>query len=136
MRGRCYRPSGSGIVIIGGGGFVLTWYTSAFPDGTAATDAATDVLRRSVTLNGTINSGGYPCTYWFEWGLTTSYGNTTSVSSQPGGFNSTAAQGLSGLTPNTTYHYRAALNITSSGETFYGSDVSFKTLTAGLGMVV
>jgi len=59
-------------------------------------------------LKGIANPGLTNASAWFEWGETTNYGNVTAV--QPLGnadSNTNFNQSLSGLTENTTYHYRA-----------------------------
>ena len=43
----------------------------------ATTGAATDVTTTGATLNGTVNPNGVATTVSFEWGMTTSYGQTT-----------------------------------------------------------
>ena len=71
------------------------------------TNNATNIESTSVTLNGNLDDlgGASSCEVWFEWGLTTSYGNATNH--QPiystGSFNDV----ISNLTSNTTYHFRA-----------------------------
>ncbi len=78
---------------------------AAFPS--VQTNNASDIQNTSVTLNGYLsNLGGYgSATVGFNWGTSSSYGNTTSSYSQ----NNTGSfsQPLTGLAPNTTYYYRA-----------------------------
>lgn len=62
-----------------------------------------------------VNSG------WFEYGLTTSYGNTTANTSYNTTGNKTAI--VSGLTVNQTYHFRFVSQGTMG--TVYGSDGNF-----------
>ncbi|MCR4393549.1 MAG: putative Ig domain-containing protein [Dehalococcoidales bacterium] len=59
----------------------------------------------------------------FEYGTTTSYGNTTASQSMstPGAFNAN----ITGLAPGTVYHFRAKATGTT---TVYGSDMTFTTL--------
>ena len=81
----------------------------------------------TVTLNGTVNPNYLSTTASFEWGTTTSYGNTTI--DQNSGSGNTAANvstDLTGLNPGTTYHYRIRAR-NSLGDT-YSSDNTFKTL--------
>jgi len=78
------------------------------------------------TLNGTLdNDGGEACACGFEYGLDTSYGTTTPTESKE--TDETFSQDLTGLSPNTTYHFRAIA--TNSAGTSYGSDATFTTLT-------
>ncbi len=89
--------------------------------------AATNVLGTSATLNGSVNANGQNTTVTFNWGLTTSYGNT--VAATPGtvtGNTATAVlANLTGLTVNTTYHFRC-VGVNSVGTT-NGSDLTFTT---------
>ncbi len=87
------------------------------------TDAASAVGPDTATLNGTLlDMGGLGAVnVAFEWGETVAYGNTTPLQSMaaPGAF----SEVLTGLTPNTTYHYRAM----TEGGTAYGDDMVFTT---------
>ena len=42
-----------------------------------ATDPATDVTDKAATLRAHGTAGGKPTQYWFDYGTTTSYGNST-----------------------------------------------------------
>jgi hypothetical protein len=98
---------------------------------TAATLPATAVTATSATLNGTANPRGWSATAWFEWGSTTNYGDRASVTNLGGGNNDLPLSvALDGLTPGTTYHFRAvAFSSTISAPVYgYGSDQSFTTL--------
>lgn len=97
------------------------------------TNSASGVNLNSATLNGTLNPNGasatYPVSYYFEWGLTTGYGNTTTtVPGQTGSSNIFPSVGISGLTGTTLYHFR--LVATTVEGTFLGSDLTF---TSGAG---
>jgi hypothetical protein len=101
-------------------------FTTALPP-TATTNPATNVQLFSAQLNGTVNANNASSTVSFEWGLTTSYGNT--IAGVPGtvtGNTPTAVlANLTGLTIATTYHYRVkAVNVAG---TTYGLDQSFYT---------
>ncbi len=59
-------------------------------------------------LNGTVNPNGVSTLVWFQYGMTTNYGNVTPSTNVGGGaivlsFNNV----VSGLVPGTEYHYRA-----------------------------
>ena len=45
---------------------------------------ASNITRTSATLNGSFTGNGEPTTYHFEWGTSTSYGNSTPESGPPG----------------------------------------------------
>ncbi len=91
------------------------------------TKSATEITLNSARLNGAIDAGGIPTSAKFEYGLTIAYGNETdaipdSVSS-PGIVSVLAF--ISGLTPNTTYHFR--LKASNSDTTHFGNDMIFYT---------
>jgi YD repeat-containing protein len=91
------------------------------------TGTATNMTLHSATLNGTVNPNGLSTTYYFEWGLTTFYGNTTTTQSAGSGLSDAViSASLSGLTSNTLYHYRVVA--TNSWGTTNGSDMTFTTL--------
>lgn len=86
----------------------------------------------TVTVNGTLDTSGQSTTYSFEYGTSTSYGSstsTTSAGSTIGEQNVSAT--LSGLTPNTVYHYR--LDSTNGSGTTNGPDATFTTAARGSG---
>jgi hypothetical protein len=95
-----------------------------------STDPVTSLDRTTATLNGSLDPDNLSTSYYFQWGLTTGYGNTAptgppgeSVGSAPG--DKDVSAGLTGLDAKTTYHYRiVAMNAT--GKTF-GDDRTFST---------
>jgi hypothetical protein len=90
------------------------------------TEAASAIEKTTATLNGTVNPNGKETKYYFEYGLTSSYGTkTTEVGIGSGTADLPESVGLSGLVPNTTYHYRIAA-VNSFG-TANGVDKTFKT---------
>jgi hypothetical protein len=92
----------------------------------AVTDPATNIGATSATLNGTVNPNGSATTYLFEYGTTTAYGNVLSNSDELSGSSDlNVSADLSGLSPNTTYHYRIAA--TNVDGTSYGDDAVFTT---------
>jgi len=96
---------------------------------TAATNAASGIGSTAATLNGTVNANGFSTTVTFEWGLTTSYGSIATATQSPvgGSTNTAISAGLTGLTPNTTYHYRVKA-VNCSPTPIYGNDLTFTTL--------
>ncbi len=93
------------------------------------TTAATDVARKSVTLNGSFLGDGDGTTFAFEWGKTESYGSLTPEgdAGSPSGAEPVSLP-LAGLELETTYHYRVVA--TNSLGTTRGADQSFTTLPA------
>lgn len=102
---------------------------AAFTAPTITTLAATGVTSIGATLNGTLNAQGTTAVSTFDIGTTTGYGITFGgVPITVTGSSGTAVtQTLSGLTPNTLYHFRAnAIN----GTTVNGGDLTFTTAAA------
>ncbi len=91
----------------------------------AVTQAAENVTSNSVRMVGRDDddAGGLATNIVFYWGTTTSYGNTTSPFACQGGY--TCWWDMSGISSNTTYHYKACLQ-NYVGEQC-GGDVSFTT---------
>ena len=93
---------------------------------TVATNAVSGLTTTGATLNANLTSKGTASTVTvsFIYGLTTSYGST--VSGIPATMTDTGAFSaeLTGLTPNTLYHYRAKAVGDGNG---YGSDQTFTT---------
>jgi hypothetical protein len=92
---------------------------------------ATNITRTSATLNGSFSGNGEPTTYHFEWGTSTSYGNSTPVSGPSSATGTVSASAdLSGLDvyreDSPPYHYR--LVATNAVGTTYGPDMTFHTL--------
>jgi glucose/arabinose dehydrogenase len=96
-----------------------------------ATDPPADVSDRAATLRAHGSAGGKPATYWFEYGTSTSYGTSTTHRDGGSGSNQqNVSQRVTGLSPDTLYHYRAcASNADGSG---CGGDVMFRTGSQGL----
>ncbi|MDX1638447.1 MAG: LamG-like jellyroll fold domain-containing protein [Balneolaceae bacterium] len=98
---------------------------------TATTDTASDIRPASATLNGAVDPGGASTSVVFEYGTTTSYGNSVTADQSPvTGLTSTnVSVSVSGLSEGTTYHYR--VKATNSEGTDYGADQTFTTLAPG-----
>jgi len=109
----------------------LAFTTSSVGLPTIATGEAASVMETTATLQGTLTSlGDYSPVYvYFQYGLTTGYGNTTAeqTKTSTGGYN----QAITGLITNTTYHYRAAIRYDGASY-IYGDDATFTTTVAGL----
>jgi hypothetical protein len=91
-------------------------------------ESTVTVLQRRATLQGEINPHGFYTVYRLEYGGTESYGHTRPRG--PGGIGSgvniqIVNREISGLKPNTTYHYRFVVK--SSQGTVFGPDRTFTT---------
>ena len=78
-------------------------------------------------LGGTVSPNGITTTISFEYGPTDSYGNTISAIQNPvtGIKTSSVGADITGLTPGTTYHFRA--KVVNQAGTFYGKDLTVTT---------
>jgi hypothetical protein len=95
---------------------------------TVVTGAASAVGSSTATLNATVNpNGGEVGECKLEYGTTTSYGSSAPCTPSPGSGTSPVAvsAAVSGLTANTTYHFRVSAS--NAGGTSSGSDQTFKT---------
>ncbi len=92
----------------------------------ALTQDATNLTDTTATLNGSFNiSSGYTTTTWFEYGVTTAYGNSTPPATYMAAGNFTLIADISGLAQMTWYHYRLVTQ--NAAGTFYGYDKTFRT---------
>ena len=93
------------------------------------TSAASSVSGSTATLNGIVNPFGLPTQYFFNYGLTTNYGYSTATNSISNGISQplTVSNSISGLLPNTTYHFR--LVGMNSSTTNFAADLTFTTTT-------
>jgi len=94
---------------------------------TVTTNSASSIGTSGASLNGTVNANLASTTVTFQYGLTTSYGSSVTADQSPltGSTATAVSKGVTGLTPNTLYHYRA-VGVNSAGTT-YGSDATFTT---------
>lgn len=94
----------------------------------ATTIPATNTAGISTTLNGSVNAHYLSTVVTFEYGTSVSYGSAITASQSPvtGHSTSSVSAILSGLTPNTTYHFRVK-TVNELG-TNYGNDLTFTTL--------
>lgn len=94
---------------------------------TATTEAATGVGGVKATLAGTVNPSGIETKYFFKYGTSPSYGQTTAEKSAGSGSADVAkTEPLTGLQPETLYHFRIVAK-NSAGEA-EGVDKTFTTL--------
>jgi hypothetical protein len=104
-----------------------TFTTAPWPLPVVASGAASAVDMTSALVSGTVTAVGLSASARFEYGPTTAYGQQTTIQTLPArGGAQTIRAALAGLTPNTTYHWRAtAQNATG---TAVGADQTFTTL--------
>ena len=88
-----------------------------------ATNAATNIASSSASLKGTVDPHGLTTSVYFQYGPTTSYGQTTASQSKTGDVYQNVSADVTGLTAGTTYHFRIAA--TNSAGTRYGLDRTF-----------
>jgi phosphodiesterase/alkaline phosphatase D-like protein len=105
----------------------LLWDRSDLPTATTSPASSTS---NSATLKATVNPNGSATRVYFQWGTSTSYGNSTPPQSIGSGTSTVnVSANLSGLLPNTTYYYRIVAS--NSAGTTYGSGMSFRTNAVG-----
>lgn len=93
---------------------------------TATTVGATQISNTGVQLNSLITSSGNDSkNSWFEWGRTISLGNKTTITPLGSSPSTIHADTLSGLSPGTTYYFRAVTE--NSLWRNIGSTLSFVT---------
>jgi len=88
-----------------------------------ATNPANNIASSSARLNGTVDPHGLSASVYFQYGITTSYGQTTASQTKTGDVYQNVSADITGLTAGTTYHFRIAA--TNSAGTRYGLDRSF-----------
>lgn len=103
-----------------------------FTTGSAPTVVTGDVASlapTSAALKGTVTPNGLATTWWFEYGISTSYGSkTSSVNAGSGAGAASISATARSLRAGTGYHYRLVAQ-NSSART-YGSDRTFATVGA------
>ncbi len=100
-----------------------------FQGASATTALASSVSQNGATLNGVVNPHSTATNYHFDFGTTTGYGSRVPATHAFAGAdaaNHVVSQSVSGLAPNTTYHYRL-VTTDALGFTVFGADVAFTT---------
>jgi autotransporter-associated beta strand protein len=106
-------------------------FTTAPNPPVPATGSPANVTTSTATLVGAVNPNGVQASVYFEYGLTTAYGQSTQVQKIPAGFDTISVQAANlSLIPGGAYHYR--LVASNSAGTTFGNDVLF-TVTPGGG---
>jgi uncharacterized protein (TIGR02145 family) len=93
----------------------------------ATTNPATSISSTTATFNGTVNANGASTTVTFLYGKTDSYGSTATASQSPvsGSSSTSVSAGITGLSPNTEYHYQVVAENCKGQKP--GSDQQFTT---------
>jgi len=113
-------------------GFDAGWvdqvmFTPTILSPTATTQEATSITSDSATLNATVNPKGDPTSVVFEYGGTTNFGFSKPGTNAGSGIeNVSSVSTITGLTPETTYHFRVKA-INNGGESV-GENITFTTL--------
>jgi hypothetical protein len=122
---------------VSGTGSDMTFATTAGAAGapTVTTGTASSVSTTSATLTGTVNPGGSATVCAFQYGTSTSYGSNSAQSSAGNGTSVVDVDTVvTGLTANTTYHFR--LVCSNSAGVGFGSDETFVSTPTGSAIVV
>jgi hypothetical protein len=100
---------------------------TAYSAPTVTTDVAGDITSSGVTLKGIVAANGASTAVTFEYGTTNAYGTSVTATQSPvaeiAGI--AVSKAITGLTANTTYHYRVVG--VNAGGTTNGLDQTFKT---------
>ena len=101
--------------------------TSSGPQAPAVTTGTgTATGDNAATLGGSVNPHGQSTEYFFRYGTTTGYGETTGkVATGSGTTSVPASAGLTGLTPGTVYHFQLVAENDTGTES--GLDQTFRT---------
>jgi phosphodiesterase/alkaline phosphatase D-like protein len=93
---------------------------------TTQTNSANSISRTTANLNGNVTPNASDTSFWFEYGESTSLGNTTSFQSAGSGTGSESESiSVSDLTPGTKYYFR--MNAQNQFGTVNGAILSFVT---------
>ncbi len=101
---------------------------SSAPSPIAVTSPASAVTGSEAMLNGKVEPEGEEASYRFEYGTSTSYGTSVPVPDASAGSGRAVvpvSETITGLEPDTTYHYR--LVAANANGTSYGADGAFAT---------
>jgi 6-phosphogluconolactonase len=125
--GIAVSPEGNSVYATNFGSGTVSQYARPLP--IVVTGSASGVGQSSATVSGSVNPNGQATTYHFDYGTTTAYGEQAPAPDASAGSGSSAqprSANLTGLSSNTTYHFRiVAMNSVGTGE---GLDQTLKTL--------
>ncbi len=97
---------------------------------TVSTGGASGVSQSAATVTGVANPNGLASSLHFDYGTTPGYGSSTPATGLGASSPATPASAtITGLRPNTTYHYRLVSG--NADGTSYGGDRTFKTAAPG-----
>jgi hypothetical protein len=124
------------------GSYRLSWWAFQqeagavpWPPASVQATGATSIQEEKATLNGTIDTNRIQTSYHFDFGVTTAYGKSAPVPDGSAGAGSGSfSVTVSGLLPNTRYHYR--LVASNAAGTSYSSDLTFTTTSGAHPAVV
>jgi hypothetical protein len=118
---------GSFLVSNTGNAIILTAFNQTGPLPSVITGAGASITGTSALLNGTVNANGQSTAVIFESGTSPAYGMTLagSPASVSGSVATPVSCTLSGLAPDTTYHFR--VDGSSAAGIQYGADMVFTT---------
>jgi hypothetical protein len=105
---------------------VLTFSASATNVPTALTESAEDIEATTGTVTGTLNPEGSDTRYFFQYGTSTAYGQSTAELDAGSGTTTVDTEAALSLAPNQTYHYRIVAT-NEEGDRVYGADREFTT---------
>jgi hypothetical protein len=98
----------------------------------ATTGPADAITPSSATLTGTVDPGGADATYHFEYGTSSAYGLTTPETDAGSGTSPVSVSaGISGLTADTTYHYRLVAGTSDGADRTFRTGANPKAPTIG-----
>ena len=101
-------------------------FTTAADPPVAVTAAATTVSAAAATLAGVVFPNGRVTSVYFDYGLTTTYTNSTSVQTIPAGTSAVNVfAAITGLVANGTYHFRVVANNAGTPFPIQGLDQTF-----------
>jgi len=111
---------------------LIVTYTTPSTVPTVSTGSSTSQTDTSFAMAGTLTDtgGSTPCNIWFDYGITSSYGNTVSLSPMyaTGAFSGTATANIQ---PGTIYHWRSDASNSVGSANPPGSDSTVLTKPSG-----